>query len=155
MRASVEYFADVNNPNLRDYPGFDAASLGRGEGKEDGSYRVVGLPGPGLVAVRYDGAHYLRATERDDQYGKQSPEGFLDTFPVSLMPAHYGAVASVDPARAARSVKRDLTLDPGWTFTGTVLGSDGKPLAGTRHFGVSGEMKSAEFAVRLPIAKTT
>jgi hypothetical protein len=156
VRATVEYFADVKNPNLRNYPGFQAESLGAGEGKEDGSYRVIGLPGPGLVAVRCDEESYLRATERDDGYGKESPEGFLDTLPHSLMPAFYGAVASVDPAKTARSVKRDLTLEPGWTFTGTVLGPDGKPLAGARGFGLARRRwewdrearKTAEFAVR-------
>src|SRR5262249_15574494 len=50
-------------------------------------------------------------------------------------------------------VKRDLTLDPGWTFTGTVLGPDGKPLAGARSFGLHNRgwnhetMKTAEFSV--------
>jgi RNA polymerase sigma factor (sigma-70 family) len=156
VRADVEYFAEVTNPYLRDYPGFEAARLGLGEGKEEGSYRIVGLPGPGLVAAKCDEESYLRATERDDGYGKECPEGFLDTLPLSLMPAFYGAVASVDPARAARSVKRDLTLDPGWMFTGTVLGPDGKPLAGARGFGLAGHRwewdreagKTAQFAVR-------
>jgi protocatechuate 3,4-dioxygenase beta subunit len=157
VRAHVEYFALSTNPNLGAYRGFDAANLDLGEGTEDGSYRVVGLPGPGLVAVRYkDG--YLCATERDDAYGKESPEDFLDTFPLSLIPIHYGAVASVDPAKAVRSVKRDLTLDPGRTFTGTVLGPDGKPLAGARGFGLTNRTsrarwdrearKTAEFTVR-------
>src|SRR5262249_28023982 len=51
-------------------------------------------------------------------------------------------------------VKRDVTLDPGWTFTGTVLGPDGKPLAGARAFGLNGPvwdreaLKTAEFTVR-------
>ena len=55
-------------------------------------------------------------------------------------------------------MKRDVTLDPGWTFTGTVLGPDGKPLAGawglglsssTQYIGRSGleVMKTAEFTV--------
>jgi RNA polymerase sigma factor (sigma-70 family) len=158
VRAHVEFFAQTDNPNLRDYPGFDAANLDLCEQKEDGSYRVVGLPGPGLLAVRFGEDGYLRASERDDEYGRQSPEGDLDTFPVSLMLIYYHAVASVDPAKAARSVNRDLTLDPGWTFTGTVLGPDGKPLAGARGFGLTnmasragwdGEArKTAEFTVR-------
>ena len=52
---------------------------------------------------------------------------------------------------------RDVTLDPGWTFTGTVVGPDGKPLAGTWGIGLDstggpGEgqetMKTAQFTVR-------
>ncbi len=49
-----EVFALYNNPNLRDFPGFDGTFLFIAAGvgtKEDGSYRVVDLPGPGVVAV--------------------------------------------------------------------------------------------------------
>ena len=51
-------------------------------------------------------------------------------------------------------MKRDVTLDPGWTFTGTLLGPDGKPLVGARSFGLTDRdgrpeaMKTAEFTVR-------
>jgi RNA polymerase sigma factor (sigma-70 family) len=158
VRALVEYFAEASNPHLADYADFDAANLDLGEAREDGSYRVVGLPGPGLVAVRYPGDGYVRATERDDEYGKESAAGALDTLPVSLLPIYYGAVASVNPAREVRSLKRDLTLDPGRTLTGTVLGPDGKPLAGARGFGLTNRTtrarwdrearQTAEFTVR-------
>ena len=50
-----------------------------------------------------------------------------------------------------------MTLDPGWTFTGTVLGPDGKPLAGARGFALGDRTsrglwdresrKTAEFTV--------
>ncbi len=48
-------------------------------------------------------------------------------------------------------MKRDVTLDPGWRVKGTVLGPDGKPLAGTRNFILAGNWwdreatKTAEF----------
>src|SRR4029077_13898381 len=50
-------------------------------------------------------------------------------------------------------VKRDVTLDPGWTFTITVVGPDGKPLPGARGFGTverGGGQKSnpTQFIVR-------
>jgi RNA polymerase sigma factor (sigma-70 family) len=157
VRAAVEYFALEANPNLPDYPGFDGTilmdSLGAGT-NEDGSYRVAGLPGPGLVAVWYKG-NYLRAPERDDEYGLKEP--FLRTAPYHLFhPVNCGALARVDPAKGVGSVRRDVTLDPGWTFTGKVLGPDGKPLAGARGFAVTGRlppwdragMRSAEFTVR-------
>jgi hypothetical protein len=152
VRAQVEYFALSTNPNLREYAGFDAARPDQDEGNEDGSYRVVGLPGPGLVAVRHKGDSYLRANERDDGYGKESPDDFLGTEPLGLVPKNYSAVAPVKPA-AVRAVKRDLTLDPGRTFTGTVLGPDGRPLAGSRSFGLINPRwereasKTAEFTV--------
>ena len=66
---------------------------------------------------------------------------------------NYTALARIDPAKGIDSVKRDVTLDPGWKFMGTVLGPDGKPLVGARSFGLSDRgwsheaMKTAEFTV--------
>ncbi|HEV3255971.1 MAG TPA: sigma-70 family RNA polymerase sigma factor [Gemmataceae bacterium] len=154
LQAAVEYFSLYSNPNLRDYPGFDSAVVFRSVGtKEDGSYRVVGIPGPGLVAV-WQVDHYVRAPERDDEYGIK--ERSLSTAPYQLLPlVDYGAVARIDPAKGVDSVKQAVTLEPGWTFTGTVHGPDGKTLAGARSFGLTGwgdweheAMKSAKFTVR-------
>jgi len=92
-------------------------------------------------------------TERDDEYGTKE-SSLNDTAPFSQKIAtNYCALARVDPAKGAESVTRNVTLDPGWTCTGTVLGLDGKPLAGARAFGVSGRRwweeasKTAEFTV--------
>jgi protocatechuate 3,4-dioxygenase beta subunit len=128
VRAHVEYFAHATNPHLRAYPGLDGANPDVGETTQDGSYRIVGLPGPGFVAARSNEGGHLSATERDDEYATPTPEGELNTLPCTLVPRNYGAIASVNPAAATRSVKRNITLDPGWTFTGTVIRPDGKPL---------------------------
>jgi len=153
LRRPVEYFSLYSNPNLKDYPGFDGTALIEpGRTIKDGSYRVAGLPGPGLVAVwRVDS--YLSAPDRDDEEGvnQKTPS----TAPYQLLPlVNYGALAPVDPPKGVEAVKRDVTLDPGWTFTVIVLGPDGKPLAGAVGFGArekdarGGEGKrTAEFAV--------
>ncbi len=150
----LEYFALSANPNLRDYPGFDATFFGkpRYPVKEDGSYRIVGLPGPGLLAAQYSD-HYLLASQRDDAEG--SKEEIVNTAPSAAFAPSYNALTPVNPAKGAESFHRDVTLDPGWTFTGTVLGPDGKPLAGARSFGLTGwagwegaAMKTPDFKVR-------
>ena len=158
LQGSVQYFALSSNPNLADFPGFDGTFLFFEPGaltKDDGSYRVVGLPGPGLVAVVHKD-DYLLAPARDDEYGTKDVdrEHPLQTAPVALThPANYSAIARIDPAKGADSVKRDVTLDPGWTFTGTVLGPDGKPLAGAKRlhgmrWRERAGMKTAEFTVQ-------
>jgi 5-hydroxyisourate hydrolase-like protein (transthyretin family) len=154
VRGSVDYFALATNPNVKDHPGFQGTIPPHWgiETKEDGSFRIVGLPGPGLIAVFYTGRHLL-APDRDDEYGTK--ESVLDTSgprPLGLL-VNYTALARIDPAKEADWVKRDITLDPGWTFAGTVLGPDGKPLVGTRAFGLHSRgwsfeaMKTAEFKV--------
>jgi len=58
------------------------------------------------------------------------------------------------PGRGADSVKCDVTLDPGLTLNGVVVGPDGKPLAGVRGYGISDRererepMKTPSFTVR-------
>jgi RNA polymerase sigma factor (sigma-70 family) len=152
VQAYVEYFSMYSNPHLqRDYPGFIATlNFNFVPTKEDGSYRVVGLPGPGLIVVYHPEFHYLRAPSRDDEYGVK--ERSLNTAPWAIViPRNYSAIARIDPAKGADVVKRDVTLDPGWTFTVKVVGPDGKPLAAAWSFGVARERdktKTAEFTVR-------
>src|SRR5262249_47478639 len=70
---------------------------------------------------------------------------------------NYSAIARIDVAKGVDAVKRDITLDPGWMFTGKVLGPDGKPLTGVRGFGLASwdwwlsddeELSKGEFTVR-------
>jgi hypothetical protein len=154
VKASVEYYSMYSNPNLqRDYPGFiGTIPFNFVATKEDGSYRVVGLPGPGLVAVHCPIGNFLQAPEREDEYGVK--ESSLNTAPYAIViPSNFCALARIDPVKGVESVKRDVTIDPGWTFTGTVLGLDGKPLIGARGFGtIEGRgrerKKTSEFTVR-------
>jgi RNA polymerase sigma factor (sigma-70 family) len=153
LQGAVEYYSLYSNPNLADYPGFGAAFLDAGSlANEDGAYRVVGLPGPGLVGVYYQRASYLRADKRDDEFGTK--ERSLSTAPYQIsFTSNFNALARVDPAKGADSAKRDVTLDPGWNVKVAVVGPDGKPLPGTRCFGLSNyqarwdgeETKTSEF----------
>ncbi|SIO61105.1 Signal transducer regulating beta-lactamase production, contains metallopeptidase domain [Singulisphaera sp. GP187] len=144
----VEYFAHSKNPSLAEYPEFDGSVFSHHHPvQEDGSYRIAGLPGPGLVAVLRR-ADYLSAPERDDEFGTQQRE--LSTAPYHLgFTSNYSALAEVDPPRGSNSLHRDITLDPGSTFPGIVLGPDGKPMTGARSWAVDSlePMKTAEFTV--------
>jgi RNA polymerase sigma factor (sigma-70 family) len=136
LRGIVEYFSLYSNPNLPEYPGFDGTVLVGGltvRANEDGSYRIVGLPGPGLVAVSYPEESYLRAPDRDDEYGIK--EASLRTAPYHLLhPINYQALGRINPPKGADSVRCDVPLDPGSTYRITVVGPDGKPLAGALRF---------------------
>jgi len=154
LSAMVEYYALADNPHLGDCPGFEDTGLlipWRGS-QTDGSFRIVALPGPGVLAVKYGGS-YLVANARDDAEGTK--EDHLDTRPYALGAISYHAFARIDPPKGADSVKRDVALDPGQSFRGTVLGPDGKPLTGARHYGLSAwgdwnrtPLKSPQFTVR-------
>jgi hypothetical protein len=133
VRGAVQYIPMDGNPNMRDYPGFAGWFLSMARTEEGGSYRVVCLPGPGVVGVYNPKNHYLRVAQRQDEYGSK-------VLPPESSPYRYiratncGALVRIDPAKGVSSLKRDVTLDPGWRLTGTVFGPDGKPLAATRSF---------------------
>jgi len=159
VKAGVGYFSRYANPNRIDFPGFDGTFLDgvggvAGATKDDGSFRVVGLPGPGLVCVwNHQDRCLLRANDRDDEFGIK--EQFVETSPYHIsFTSNYNAIARVDPAKGAESVKCDVTIDPGWTFKASVIGPDGRPLAGARAFNLNTDWKwgepmmTAEFASR-------
>ncbi len=147
LRGSLMYHVRDPNPNQDDYLGFFSGEHGVAT-NEDGTYRIVGLPGPGQVVVWWQ-EHYLRGADRDDEDGPPADE-------LGPLPAvNFAAFARVNPPKGAESVRRDITLVPSWTFTGTVLGPDGKPLAGALACGLSGwglwqraALPAAEFTVR-------
>ena len=150
IKGIVEYFASAKNPESRDHPGYDGVvMMGSRQTGEDGSYKVLGLPGPGfVVGYRQAGKQfYLEALERDDEFSiKQPPPS---TAPYQLFPlSNYGAFARIDPATDSTRAIRDLTLDPGWTFNGQV-GPDRKPISGATAYGPIEQKTSgaAEFVV--------
>ena len=154
--AVLDYLALDKNPNVPDYPGFERTEppvRGQVQTGADGTYRVAGLPGPGLVTV-YRAEGYLPASDRDDEYAA-GEDVYAYPFPLTGSGANHAAVARVDPAKGA-SARRDITLDPGRTLSGTVVGPDGRPLAGAVGFGLNdrapawnrGGIDGAEFVAR-------
>jgi RNA polymerase sigma factor (sigma-70 family) len=138
----VMYHVRDANRNQGDYAGFWGGMPGGVTTNEDGRYRIIGLPGPGLLTVFQDHKEdYLLGAERDDEDGLKEAFGYMPQ-------GNFVAFARIDPAPGSESVRRDIELVRGWTFTGTLLGPDGKPLVGAVMGGSSEAMKSAEFTVR-------
>jgi RNA polymerase sigma factor (sigma-70 family) len=138
----LTYFVRNGNPNQDDYAGFWGEFPGGITTNEDGKYRIISLPGPGLITVFQNHKEdYLYGAERDDEDGVKDDFGYMPQ-------ANFAAFARIDPAKGSESVKRDIALVRGWTFTCTLLGPDGKPLVGAVMGGSSEEMKTPEFTVR-------
>jgi hypothetical protein len=132
VQAGVEYFAAKGNLNVRADEGLWSPIPVRTA--KDGSFTLVGVPGQGLVAARaLDGreSQYLVAAGADRI--KIPRLGFyFSTEPTWCAPDAFNTLVEINPARGARSVVCNLTLDPGKTVTGTVVGPDAKPLKGVR-----------------------
>ncbi|MBI1913303.1 MAG: sigma-70 family RNA polymerase sigma factor, partial [Planctomycetes bacterium] len=147
LAGHVDYVALPGNPHLREYAGYEGTFVQRlsWNVRPDGTYRVVGLPGPGILAVVYSD-HYLDAHERDDA------EGAKKNF---VLPMSYNAMARVNPSKNTERATRNVMLDPGETINGRLVGPDAKPLAGVRTHGLTRwggweqpALQTAEFTVR-------
>lgn len=91
----------------------------------DGSYRVLGLPGPGKIIV---------IAPLDDRY---VPAGLRRSRPADWSQMLVHAVREVTVGPHSASGRCDLTLERGCEVSGTVLGPDGKPVTGCLVSGLS------------------
>jgi RNA polymerase sigma factor (sigma-70 family) len=132
----VEYFAFKNNSYRKDAPGF----WPRLHTKDDGTFQFIGLPGHGVIGARGFQDTYLVGVGSEKFNVRDDPASWrtLDTSPVRCMVDNYHTLVEVAPAKDAASLTCNISLDPGRTLSGTVVGPDGKPLPGARLAGVTG-----------------
>jgi RNA polymerase sigma factor (sigma-70 family) len=155
--AVVAYFAFVNNPYLKEAPEFRGHEVrGSVHVAEDGSFRLVGLPGRGLLVAQAAGRleeQYVMASGTDEIKGPRFDSEHFDTEPSVIDPHRFNVLAEVNPDKDAESIVRDVILDPGKTAVGTIVDPDGKPVKGVsiepvRGIGFRvGALPSAEFRV--------
>ncbi len=131
LKAYVAYNAYEDNPNLSEAPGFTEARVwGQYQTEADGSFRLVGLPGRGLIAAMYigGGKQYLTGV------GLPNAISRIDNLPVvpdgSL--GHFNALSEVNVPNGAMAFHHDLALETGVTRTVRVVDPAGRPLAGAR-----------------------
>ena len=122
VAAAVDYFPFLDNPAAATgYPNFQAGVVMSGgmlvhdRTDADGRFRVVGLPGRGVVVARTDAAGYLpgfgaRAILGDPAAPRAAPAR-LPTYD-EVDPAGYQAVRAVDVPPGAAEFAVDLPVDP-------------------------------------------
>jgi RNA polymerase sigma factor (sigma-70 family) len=130
----VQYGVHSDNPNLQAAP--DLALEFEYHTNPAGSFRLVGLPGRGIVTAQAFETGYRSRVGADKIKD-------LDRFTIpigraiGMLNAQFNAVAEVIPEKDAESATCDLALVPGMTLSGTVVDADGKPLSGVRIRGLS------------------
>jgi RNA polymerase sigma factor (sigma-70 family) len=134
IHAQIGYGVFADNPHRKEIPGL-SVDLYLQSRVEDGTFRVVALPGRGLLAARAWSDQYRTGIGADKIKGLE-PNGFFRTYP-HLVSAHsYQTLVEVNPAVDAKQVTCSLLLDPGHTLKGEVRDPDGKPLTGVRVSGL-------------------
>ncbi|HTU92287.1 MAG TPA: carboxypeptidase regulatory-like domain-containing protein, partial [Gemmataceae bacterium] len=132
LLARIDYFCFEDNPRAKEIARLGETNNWRSS-VVDGSFRIPVLPGHGLIAVRAYHDHYVRSDGIDKIKGPRH-RGLNDVFrtiPICFA-VNYHTLVEIDPKPGEESITCDVTLDPGRTLKGTVLGPDGKPLTGVR-----------------------
>jgi hypothetical protein len=134
VAARIEYFVFDDNPHRQEAPGFTTNSYLDND-PQDGSFRLVGMPGRSMIVARAWGDRYVLGVGADQIKGRDE-HGFYPTYPHLCSAVHYHRLVELNPAADAKSVTCDILLDPGRTLTGTIFDPDGKLLEGARVSGL-------------------
>jgi protocatechuate 3,4-dioxygenase beta subunit len=146
VRGYVWYSARPDNPNLKGLNIRDALGMFHGRmTMADGAFRVLACPGPGYLAVKAEQDRFTCAEFKewkgDANVGFNMPGwkgDLVAAVPNNLVPSHCHAIVAVEPSPDdPKSWTRDIVLDPGKTVNGTLVGPDGKPVAGALAFGLT------------------
>jgi RNA polymerase sigma factor (sigma-70 family) len=129
VSAQVDYAIFEDNPNRKEVPSFSVNSYMR-TNPADGSFRFPGLPGRGVVGARATGGDRYRMAVGAAQIAGKGNDTTIRTYPHFLIAGNYHTLVEVKPEAGAAVYACEILLDPGLTLTGTVLGPDGKALAG-------------------------
>ncbi|WP_165250575.1 M56 family metallopeptidase [Paludisphaera soli] len=147
--ADVHYLPLRTNPFTRELPEFDESELGasRPEGRDfrelnrtraDGSFRIVGLPGPAVVgAVEPSPMRHMQGQGYDESTRKLAPGGRLDTYsnpnqPSSAWPT---VMKPIDPPAGAKTVVVELAATRGASVRVRVVDDRGEPATGAEMYG--------------------
>jgi RNA polymerase sigma factor (sigma-70 family) len=156
VRARVEYFVFEGNPHLDKAPGFRNASIEAPLNRPDGTFTVLGLPGRGILTATMQRREspYLVGVGGDKIKGMDK-DGSFTTWPYIVMPAMHHTLVGLDVAADAREITCNLTVDPGHTITGKIVGPDGKEVVGAavsaswaRYSGPRGPLPTARFTLK-------
>jgi RNA polymerase sigma factor (sigma-70 family) len=145
IRGQVHYVALPDNPNLKDFTDINkpqALATNSWQTKADGAFTVVAIPGPGLLLAKADASgRYLTAALPEP---KPQVRNILEG---------YHTIVRINPSeKQPQSATHDLYLEPAQTVNGTVIGPDGKPLAGAHYAGLTGTLELNFF--QLPAMET-
>jgi RNA polymerase sigma factor (sigma-70 family) len=131
VRGTVDYYYFPANHHLKTYP-----IHGRGSEQyfgcrtaPDGSFTVVGVPGPGALLAYAESGAYRVVDVIPELHGDWVVNG------VPGYQIH--AIKRIDPdPEDPKTLRHDLVLGPGRTLAGSITDPGGKPLAGARAAGL-------------------
>jgi beta-lactamase regulating signal transducer with metallopeptidase domain len=134
--ARLYYLPFHSNPFAKATPEFGEnfnadGYQGRYESRANGTYRLVGLPGPAIVGAESVLRQYRVGIGADAIQGVRK-EGHFDTYanPLQPGPTWPCVMKEINPPANAESVKVDLQMDSGKSVCVSMVDPDGKPISG-------------------------
>ncbi len=130
LAGAVTSYSFLDNPHVRDFPGFEGGYAPRVFAKPDGRFAIAAMPGRGLLAARLATETRYRRGVGADKIPGMNPRESFSALPMSVTPFFEHVLASFDAPVGAEVVTLDLQADPGRTLTGSIVGPDGAPVPG-------------------------
>lgn len=152
VRGRVMAAVLIDNPYAKDYPTFDLGSaFPMVDTEEDGTFRVVAIPGPVLLMGGPDGRHFpegwdvknrFKRIVSDPKYPQYFPKknGLEGSFLAYggafwMVQGNWCKVLDIKPGTA--TVEQDVVLEPATKLSLVLRDEAGKPLQGVSAAGVS------------------
>ena len=156
--ASVTYFLFKDNPHASDAETFGYDSRGARDHKTaaDGTFRLIALPGRGLLCARAGNGTYRMGVGGERINGTHMTLGLemLSLVHDTIFVNNFHVLTEINPPEGAGEATFELALDRGEIVRGRVLDPEGRPLAGAEPRGLADwwgawtkPMPTAEFEV--------
>jgi beta-lactamase regulating signal transducer with metallopeptidase domain/protocatechuate 3,4-dioxygenase beta subunit len=139
VQAAIHYFPFLTNKNAEGFANFIPGSLSlhwtgnRHRTDRDGRFRVVGVPGRGLVAAKsFSGLYRLGVGTEGIPEKPGTTVGRPHGLPTynEVDPNAYQTIALVEPRAESADYVQDLALEPSPSLDVELVDPDGKPLTG-------------------------
>lgn len=142
--AVVDYMALKKNSHVPGIPGVDLKLRldpvhihQRYVTDSDGRYRVLALPGPGVLLVTSQMPGYPLAAGAETIEGYHAADRTIPTTPLPVRVSKWHLLKQVAPTTEATSFTSDLVLDSGVSIPGRVLCPDGKNITDLHVLGLT------------------
>ena len=144
VASEVVYYPFLANENARGFPNYNPNQMTLPAYREpcstdgDGRFRVVGLPGRGLLAAKSLDRSYrlgVGAGTIPERPSRQSMR--LEGLPTydQIHPDDFQAIAGIDPPLDQPEFRQDIQLEPSPSLAVHLVDLDGRPVAGAGAWG--------------------
>ena len=157
IRARLDYFILDDNAHLNEYPKYGTIRAGMPyECDENGHFRIVVMPGRGILGARFGNDTYRLGVGITSIKGlTEASPGLYSAQPMYMSSMDYNMIVEIDPKPGDESIAVDMQFERGRTVKGTLKGPGGEPVSGALMMGAEDyrqswghePLPSAEFEV--------